>query len=71
LHEPVTEARADSASVAILLMPYLPEVYDDVWNASFGQSRDDDRHAGGRRLRADTNQGQRMADRPRLNAGGP
>jgi len=29
LHEPVTEARADSASVAILLMPYLPEVYDD------------------------------------------
>jgi hypothetical protein len=26
----------DSASAAIVLIPSLPEVYDDVWNDSFG-----------------------------------
>jgi lysophospholipase L1-like esterase len=50
LRELVTEARADGATVGIVLIPYLPEVYDDVWNATFGRSRDYDRHAGSRRL---------------------
>jgi lysophospholipase L1-like esterase len=51
LRELVTEARANSASVTIVLIPYLPEVYDEVWSGTFGRSPEYDRHAGSRRLR--------------------
>jgi lysophospholipase L1-like esterase len=51
LRELVAEAHADGASVTLVLIPYLPEVYDEVWNASFGRSREYDRHAGSRRLK--------------------
>ena len=50
LRELATEVRADGGTVTIVLIPYLPEVYDDVWNATFGRSREYDRAAGSRRL---------------------
>jgi len=44
------EARAANASVVLVLIPYVPEVYDEVWDATFGRSADYDRFIGGRRL---------------------
>src|SRR5262249_39779087 len=51
LRQLAAEVRADGASLTIVLIPYLPEVYDDVWNATFGRSQEYDRSAGSRRLR--------------------
>ena len=51
LAELVKEARADGATVTLVLIPYLPEVYDDVWSSTFGRSSEFDRSAGSRRMR--------------------
>jgi lysophospholipase L1-like esterase len=36
LRQLATEAKASGARVILLKIPYLPEVYDEVWNNSFG-----------------------------------
>ena len=48
-----SEARADGAAVALVQIPYLAQVYDDVWKASYGQRpKDYDRELSSARLRA-------------------
>jgi lysophospholipase L1-like esterase len=51
LRKLAAEVRADHATPVLVLIPYLPEVYDDVWNATFGRSSEYDRFEGSRRLR--------------------
>jgi lysophospholipase L1-like esterase len=46
----VQEERASGGTVALVVIPYLPEVYDDIWNATFGRSPAYDRFIGARRL---------------------
>jgi lysophospholipase L1-like esterase len=46
----VQEVRASGGTVALVVIPYLPEVYDDIWNATFGRSPAYDRFIGARRL---------------------
>jgi lysophospholipase L1-like esterase len=46
------EAGRLGAKLIVLGIPYLPQVYDDVWNATFGGNPRFDREAGPRRLRA-------------------
>lgn len=51
LAELVEEARASGAQTVIVNMPYLAQVYDDVWAWSFGTKPDTyDRWIAGRRL---------------------
>lgn len=46
-----TEARASGAHVVLANIPYLPQVYDDVWAASFGAKPETyDRWIAGERL---------------------
>jgi len=46
----VEEVRATGGTVALVVIPYLPEVYDDIWKATFGRSPDYDRFIGAQRL---------------------
>jgi lysophospholipase L1-like esterase len=47
------EARSRGSKVVLVNIPYLAQVYDDVWNASFGLASDRyDRWIGAERLRA-------------------
>jgi lysophospholipase L1-like esterase len=49
----VEEARGTGAQVAIVNIPYLAQVYDDTWSASFGTAPDKyDRWVASRRLEA-------------------
>src|SRR5262249_9796018 len=44
------ETRAGGASLVVIDIPYLPQVYDDVWGSSFRGIRGHDRFIAGRRL---------------------
>ena len=47
----VQEANASGAKVIVVNIPYLPQVYDDVWIWSFGAKPDEfDRWIAGKRL---------------------
>jgi hypothetical protein len=46
------EVRAAGATLVVVNIPYLPQVYDDVWAASFGSVAGYDRFIGCRRLAA-------------------
>lgn len=51
LHQIAEEAHAKGIEVALVNIPYLAQVYDDVWQASFGSAPDKyDRGIAGRRL---------------------
>lgn len=51
IEEIAREARADGRSVVLVGIPYLAQVYDEVWEASFGVSPERfDRFITGRRL---------------------
>ena len=47
-----SEARAGGAKVVLVNIPYIPQVYDDVWAASYGRfPKDYDRFIAGDRLK--------------------
>jgi lysophospholipase L1-like esterase len=50
LHRFVKEVHDADAEVVLVVIPYLPEVYDEVWNATFGRSGAYDREIGSRRM---------------------
>lgn len=58
------EAKAEDREVVLVHIPYIAQVYDDVWQASFGMYPERyDRHLGTRRLRDIANEeGIHLAD---------
>ena len=50
-----TKAECDrqGAKLIVVGIPYLPQVYDDIWNSTFGQDQNNSRTAGADRVAAD------------------